>query len=475
MNNLHIYKKHKTTSELRTCAFWKADHFGNFQVVFTARVRSTTGRLCFDTWLSVCPQGGVPISHNALQHFPECNGADTCQVQLGGRYPAWWGTLPGGVTCWGGGTLPGGGYPPRGVPYWGVPRQGVPCQREVPLQGTTPARSGWGGTLLGGYLVRTTEEVDLLTTQWVVCLLPPAYIVRWEGYVLTCVCLSVHRGVPISHNALQHFPECHGEDTWRGTLSGLAEGYPARGTLWGVPCQGVPCWGYPCRVPPLARSGGGYPAGGYPVKTTEGVLTTRWVVCLLHSHRRTFLLPPTYVVWQEGYVLTCVCLSTGGYPYPIMLCNISQNAIGQTPGGYPARAYPVGGRYPARGVVPCWGWYPAGGGTLPGGTLPGGTLPGGTLPGGTCWGYPARGYPAWRYPGRVPPSQVRMGGTLSEGLPYQRGGTQVGYPPSRVSPQPGQDRGGTLLGGDTQLGQQKEYSLHGGRYASCVHAGGLSC
>ena len=30
-------------------------------------------------------------------------------------------------------------------------------------------------------------------------------------------------------------------------------------------------------------------------------------------------------------------------------------------------------------------------------------------------------------------------------------------------------------GGGTQVGQQKEYSLHGGRYASCVHAGGLSC
>ena len=30
-------------------------------------------------------------------------------------------------------------------------------------------------------------------------------------------------------------------------------------------------------------------------------------------------------------------------------------------------------------------------------------------------------------------------------------------------------------GGGTRVGQQKEYSLHGGRYASCVHAGGLSC
>ena len=68
---------------------------------------------------------------------------------------------------------------------------------------------------------------------------------------------------------------------------------------------------------------------------------------------------------------------------------------------------------------------------------------GGTLPG------PAGG---GGYPGMVPSrGQVRMGGYLG-----------------MVLPPPGQDRGGT------QLGQQKEYSLHGGRYASCVHAGGLS-
>ena len=47
---------------------------------------------------------------------------------------------------------------------------------------------------------------------------------------------------------------------------------------------------------------------------------------------------------------------------------------------------------------------------------------------------------------------------------------------------PGPAGGDTLAGGGypargrgTQVGQQKEYSLHGGRYASCVHAGGLSC
>ena len=29
--------------------------------------------------------------------------------------------------------------------------------------------------------------------------------------------------------------------------------------------------------------------------------------------------------------------------------------------------------------------------------------------------------------------------------------------------------------GSAKIGQQNEYSLHGGRYASCVHAGGISC
>ena len=52
-----------------------------------------------------------------------------------------------------------------------------------------------------------------------------------------------------------------------------------------------------------------------------------------------------------------------------------------------------------------------------------------------------------------------MGGTLLGGYP-------AGGYPARV---------GTLPVGGTQSGQQKEYSLHGGRYASCVHAGGLSC
>ena len=70
---------------------------------------------------------------------------------------------------------------------------------------------------------------------------------------------------------------------------------------------------------------------------------------------------------REGNVLTRVCLSVhgGGYPYPIMLCNISQNAMGQLGGGYPARSS-WGGTL-AGGGVPWPGGYPGWGGTLAGG------------------------------------------------------------------------------------------------------------
>ena len=167
-------------------------------------------------------------------------------------------------------------------------------------------------------------------------LLPPAYVVRREGNSFTLLVCPHLGGVPISHNALQHFPECHGADTWGGggTLSGPAGGggYPAAG---GYPAGGgggtlpvsdlsvsqtgfVPhTAGYPApgRVPPRpgqgrgVRHGGtqiGYPpprqgttpspsqvrtgGGGYPVRRTEEVLTTRRAVCLLRSRRRTFLL-----------------------------------------------------------------------------------------------------------------------------------------------------------------------------------------
>ena len=128
----------------------------------------------------------------------------------------------------------------------------------------------------------------------------------------------------------------------------------------------------------------------------------------------TFLrfLPPAYVVRREGNSFTLfVCPHLGGYPYPIMLCNISQNAMRQW-GGI---------------RVPPWGGTQSGTPGTRSGTPPGGS------------GYPPGG-PGTPPGGRVPPW----------------GGTRSG-------------------GGGTRSGQQKEYSLHGGRYASCVHAGGLSC
>ena len=206
------------------------------------------------------------------------------------------------------------------------------------------------------YNVKNIFVSDIVSNSY---LLPPAYLVRREGNVFDTR-LSFHQsvcpqgGVPISHNALQHFPECHGADTR------------------GVPCQ-----------------------------------------------------------VQLG---------------------------GKMPGGYPARRYPPGG-------IPCLKsrGYPAGG----------------TLLGGSQLGYaPSQGC---NFSGGVPCQGVALlGGTLLEGYPAWGEGVPCwGYPaggfPGRVSPQPGQNRGGTLLGGGPQLGQQKEYSLHDGQYASCVHAGGLSC
>ena len=53
----------------------------------------------------------------------------------------------------------------------------------------------------------------------------------------------------------------------------------------------------------------------------------------------------------------------------------------------------------------------------------------------------------------------------------------MGQPGGGTLPGPAGGGGGTLagVGGGTELGQHREYLLHGGRYASCVHAGGLSC
>ena len=125
---------------------------------------------------SIClSTGGVPISHNALQHFPECHeaaGGVPSQVPpLGGtrtprgvpsQVPPRGGTRtpPGGYLTGyppGGTWTPPGGYPdpPGGVP--GPPR-GVPDQVPPPLGGTRTPPGGYldpqggtrSGTPLGG-------------------------------------------------------------------------------------------------------------------------------------------------------------------------------------------------------------------------------------------------------------------------------------------------------------------------------------
>ena len=101
----------------------------------------------------------------------------------------------------------------------------------------------------------------------------------------------------------------------------------------------------------------------------------------------------------------CLSVHRGGYPYPIMLCNISQNAMGQRGGyltGYPPQ---VPDRVPPRG---------------------------GTQSGGYLTGYPPGGVPDW-----VPP----QGG-------YPVGGYLTGYPPGGV-PDWVPPQGGYLVGGGT--------------------------
>ena len=150
--------------------------------------------------------------------------------------------------------------------------------------------------------VLTTSIVALLKQHFHSCLVTARVRSTREGNVLTSVCPSIHPsvcpqgGVPISHNALQHFPECH--EAAGGARSGPPPGgYPdppspgGTRTPPGVPepplggtrtPQGVP---EPPGGTQTPRGGGQVP----PPARTEGVLTTRRAVCLLRSRRRTFL------------------------------------------------------------------------------------------------------------------------------------------------------------------------------------------
>ena len=128
----------------------------------------------------------------------------------------------------------------------------------------------------------------------------------------------------------------------------------------------------------------------------------------------------------------------GGYPYPIMLCNITQNSMGQTPRGVPSQVQ-LGGTLPGFALqhYPEFHGADTWGGTQP---CPDGGGPceirtGGVPAGGTQMGYPQAG---------TPPVQVRMG--VGGYPPGQDGGYPArGYPdrvpPSSIPPRPGQDGG----------------------------------
>ena len=87
------------------------------------------------------------------------------------------------------------------------------------------------------------------------------------------------------------------------------------------------------------------------------------------------------------------------------------------------------------------------------------------------WGGPVRNPPTPRGGTWTPPPPPQEGGTRTPSPLPGRGGGGVWVPP-RGYPDPPQ--GGYPVRYPPWPGQ-KEYSLHGGRYASCVHAGGLSC
>ena len=84
---------------------------------------------------------------------------------------------------------------------------------------------------------------------------------------------------------------------------------------------------------------------------------------------------------------------------------------------------------------------------------------------GTCLGW---GYPPW--PGGYLP-WLGVPTLAGRGTYLGQGGTYLGW--EWYLPWPG----GTYLGQGYPLlpGQHREYLLCSGRYASCVHAGGLSC
>ena len=156
---------------------------------------------------------------------------------------------------------------------------------------------------------------------------------------------------------------------------------------------------------------------------------------------------------RGGYIFSLfVCSHLGGYPIRLM-----GGTPSQFQGGAPSQVQ-VGG-YPIPG--------PGGGGMgtpsqVQVGEYPSQVQGGYPIPG--PGGYPILG-PGRGCPPGIPPHLA--GGRLPGVPPHLAGGCPPGVSPTW--------QGGARPGTPPYQEQHSMYLLHGGRYASCVHAGGLSC
>ena len=98
-------------------------------------------------------------------------------------------------------------------------------------------------------------------TQWILSLLPTAYVVRRKGNVFTCVCPSIHPSVCPQGGT-------PARSSWQGGTPARSSqgGTPTRGSAWGTPSQvrmgDIPAKGCLPGVPP-AKSGWEYPSWGH--------------------------------------------------------------------------------------------------------------------------------------------------------------------------------------------------------------------
>ena len=114
---------------------------GEFIVFITARVRSTTGRLCFDTCLSVCSQGGGQVQ-------PAGGGGVRSSWPGGGVRSSRGGQVQGGQVQLGGVRSSRGGSGPAG---WGVrSSQGGPGPAGGEVRSSQPG-GGSGSAKIGQY------------------------------------------------------------------------------------------------------------------------------------------------------------------------------------------------------------------------------------------------------------------------------------------------------------------------------------